>query len=147
MTGNVQSLRLKFQKGQMEDKPELILEAGKGIVGDFYYENDPTGKRQVLILDESTLEEFGYEDGELREQILVSFPELQKLPIGTTLRIGNSQVEIMMDCAPCRHMAESLGEDPKEFVEKMIGKRGMLGRIVKSGTVRIGDVVELVASE
>lgn len=131
----------------MEERESLNLLAGKGIEGDHYFENDPTGKRQVLLLDKSELEHSGYGPGELREQILVDFENLQSIPIGSILKIGNTEIKLTMDCAPCRHMAEVLGEDPQQFVDRMMRKRGMLGIVVGSGTVQPGDKVELLASE
>lgn len=120
----------------MTEEERISLIAGQGIEGDLYFGTDD---RQVLLLDKGTLEEFGYSPGQLREQILLDLPGLQAIPVGSVLRIGAARVEITMDCTPCLHMAKCLGEDGQEFVGKMMGRRGMLCKVVSSGTVWPGD--------
>lgn len=122
----------------MQEAESLNLIAEKGIEGDFYLGSPD---RQVLLLDKSTLDEFGYKPGELREQILVEFDGLQSLGAGSILTVGGAKVEVTMNCAPCLHMAETLGEPGQEFVQKLMGRRGMLGVVVESGSVKAGDTV------
>jgi len=122
----------------MQEAESLNLIAEKGIEGDFYLGSPD---RQVLLLDQTTLDEFGYQPGDLREQILVDFEGLQSLEVGSTLSIGEAKVQVTMDCAPCLHMADTLGEPGQEFVQKLMGRRGMLGVVVESGSVRAGDTV------
>lgn len=122
----------------MQEAEKLDLIAGKGIERDCYLGSPD---RQVLLLDRSTLNALGYEPGDLREQILVDFEGLQSLEVGSTLSIGEAKVQITMDCAPCLHMAETLGEPGQEFVQKLMGRRGMLGVVVESGSVRAGDFI------
>jgi MOSC domain-containing protein YiiM len=138
--GVVLELRFKERRSEMVAVEQLELVEGEGIRGDNYYGLP----RQVLLLDKSTLDEFGYKPGELREQILVNLPGLQGLPIGARLAIGSAEVEIIMDCAPCLTMAGYLGEDGPSFVKKIMGKRGMLAKVTQSGFARVGDAVALV---
>lgn len=114
-----------------------------GIEGD-YHNGHPT--RQVLLLDQRTLSEFGYQPGELREQILLDFENLQTLEPGTQLQIGTSILQITFDCTPCKTMAGYVGEDPELFISKMQGRRGMLARVVKPGAVKPGDVARVTGN-
>lgn len=140
MFGRVLSVRKKLTRGQMSEQQELKLIEGKGIEGDHYNGGD---LRQVLLLDKSTLEEFGYSPGTLREQITLDFPGLQSLAPGTRLKIGTAELEITGDCEPCLTMAKHVGEDGKSFVNKMMGRRGMLAKVSKSGRVMPADSVEM----
>lgn len=144
MEGKVLATRLKRAKSVMELVECLKLASGRGIEGDIYFDDAARAKRQVLLLDKRTLEEFGYEPGILREQILVDLETLQSLEPGTRLSIGSAELEITFDCAPCLTMAGYLGEDGKEFVNKMMGRRGMLARVTGTGTVAPGDSVNVV---
>ncbi len=145
MHGVVVSLHTKLEPGRMAAAESLQLVDGQGIEGDFHF---GSADRQVLLLDESTLSEFGYSPGQLREQILVSLPDLQSIAIGSRVRVGDAVIEITMDCRPCLHMAEEVGEDGREFVDKLMGRRGMLGKVVEGGNVSPGDpvVAEVPAS-
>jgi MOSC domain-containing protein YiiM len=129
---------MKPARGGTRAAESLNLIAGEGIEGDFY---KGSYDRQVLLLDASTLADFGYEPGDLREQILVDLPGLQSLEPGSRLAIGEAEVTITMDCAPCLHMANTLGADGEAFVRKLLGRRGMLGVVVASGRIEAGDPV------
>jgi MOSC domain-containing protein YiiM len=142
MSGSVISVRIKNSEGKMQDQTELDLHKEKGIVGDMYYGHE---NRQVLLLNLQTLNEHQYQPGDLREQILVDFAQLQSLEEGSLLKVGDAVLKITFDCHPCRHMAEALGEEPEEFVKKMMGKRGMLATVYDSGRVRSGDEVRVVS--
>lgn len=142
MSGSVISVRIKNSEGKMQDQTELDLHKDKGIVGDLYYGHE---NRQVLLLNLQTLNEYQYQPGDLREQILVDFAPLQSLELGSLLKVGDAVLKITFDCHPCRHMAAVLGEEPEEFVKKMMGKRGMLAIVHESGRVRSGDEVRVVS--
>jgi MOSC domain-containing protein YiiM len=139
MPGSVLAVRIKKSpQGPTEPADMLRLEANNGIVGDAHFGSKT---RQVLLLDISTLDSFGYSPGMLREQILVDFDGLQELPDGTELSIGSARIRITGDCAPCRTMAVYAQEDPVAFVNKMMGKRGMLADVTQSGEIAAGDSV------
>ena len=140
MQGTIISLRFKERRGAMRETDALTFVAGDGIEGDFHRGN---ASRQVLLLDKATLDEFGYSPGTLREQVLVDFPNLQSLSPGTRLNIGTAEVEITADCAPCLTMAGYVNEDGVDFVNKMMGRRGMLAKVTKSGAAKAGDSVKL----
>jgi len=142
MRGSVIEVRMKIlgAEGPTTTTERLDLSAGAGIIGGENYEDG----RQILLLDRSTLEEFGYEPGMLREQILVDLPSLQRLVPGTMMKVGTSELEVTSDCAPCRTMASYLEEEGTSFVNKMMGRRGMLAKVVQDGSVSPGDAVEVV---
>ena len=141
MPGSVLAVRIKKRpQGPTEPADIIRLEAPGGIVGDAHFGSK---SRQVLLLDISTLNGFGYSPGLLREQILVDFEGLQRLPEGTELSIGSARIRITGDCAPCRTMAGYAQEDPPSFVNKMMGKRGMLGVVTQGGEIAPGDSVTI----
>ena len=145
MRGAVLSVLIKKQRGQMQPVDELSLVEGRGIEGDLYFDDRSRLDRQVLLLDRSTLDDFGYETGVLREQLLVDFPGLQLLPAGTRLTVGDAVVEVTKDCAPCLDLAASLNEEGASFVKNLMGRRGMLAKVVGSGRVKPGDSVRVAS--
>lgn len=142
MEGRVIALHRKVQRGRMVRANRLVLTTS-GIEEDYHRGSE---NRQVLMLEVSTLEEFGYQPGDLREQVLVDFPPLQSLPPGARISVGTADLEVTMDCTPCAHMAEALGEEPGDFVNRILGKRGVLARVVGAGEVAVGDVVREAGS-
>jgi MOSC domain-containing protein YiiM len=149
MTGRVVSVWTKAEAdGEASTRQDAIdLVEGMGVRGDRHYNERDKPLRQILLVDQNNLNDLGLEEGSLREQVTVDMPGLQDLPIGSVLEVGGAAVEITMDCAPCRTMAGYLGEQPQAFVNRAMRKRGMLGRILQSGTVSEGDEVRLRGSE
>ena len=122
---------------------ELAVVEGQGIQGD---DNFGRRHRQILFLSSDTLNEFGYQPGQLREQVTIELSGLQQLPVGAPIQIGEASFEIEQDCAPCSHMAQMLGEDQETFKASLSGKRGMFVTTSKSGIIRIGDPVKVLTS-
>ncbi len=140
--GKVVALHRKPGPGALEPVSELQALGGRGFVGDRCFGQ---ARRQALLVAVDQLTHFGYEPGDLREQITVDFPGLQDLPAGTRLAVGAIELEIEGDCAPCHGMAKRLGEDPEAFVAKVARKRGMLARVLNDGVLRVGDEVRRLA--
>lgn len=141
-TGKIVALFVQDTQDNPHPMSELRLVEGSGIVGDKHFGRM---SRQVLLMAVDELEGLGYSPGNLREQVTVELPGLQQLSAGTVLQIGEAQVTVEGDCAPCSGMAKMLGEDPKEFVHKTLGRRGMLACVTVSGTVKLGDSVIIVS--
>lgn len=139
--GRVVALHLKSAPGQLQPVTELVAVAGKGFEGDRCFGQ---AHRQALFVALDEVAAFGYQPGDLREQLTVELDGLQTLPSGTKLRVGEVQFEIEGDCAPCHGLAKRLGEDPTTFVEKTKGHRGMLAHVITEGRVRVGDEVTVL---
>lgn len=123
----------------------------QGLEGDSHSLRGPGRRRQVLILDRSTLDHFGLRPGDLREQITISgWPDIERLPIGARLRVGDLTLEAAGPCEPCQHIGELLGvDDPEALRQALQQRRGLLCRVVDvqgEGWVRVGDGVELLAN-
>jgi MOSC domain-containing protein YiiM len=138
--GSVVALHLKPAKGELVRVTQLDAVAGMGIVGDRSFGKR---RRQVSLVSTHELDLFGYRPGMLRENVTVDLQGLQTLAVGTRLRVGEVELEIEQDCAPCGGLARRLGEEPRDFIEKMWGNRGMLCKVRSFGTIHVGDVVQV----
>ena len=115
------------------------LIAGFGIQGDRHATSEGIRTaRQVLLMDEKTLDSFGLAHGEVRENVTTSGIDLHSLPNGQRLHLGGEVVvEITGHCAPCARMDE-IRDGLKDQLEK---QRGMLATVVQGGAIRVGDAV------
>ena len=114
-----------------------------GLEGDRHAGREEA-KRQVLLVEAGDLRDLGLAPGDLREQVTVDLPGLMALPEGTRLRIGQADLELSGVCEPCTHIGEHVGvSDPEAFRQRLVGRRGMLARVVGEGVVRRGDPVEV----
>jgi MOSC domain-containing protein YiiM len=149
-TGHVLSIHLlRAQRTPPQPVAEAKALVGHGLEGDVHGKKRPGDHRQVLILDLVSLRHFGLRPGDLREQITVDFPMLERLPAGTRVRIGAATFELSGPCEPCTHIGQTLGmEDRIVFQQALAGRRGQLARVVAvdgDGVIRVGDPVAAVS--
>jgi len=100
----------------------------------------PGSIRQLLLIEEETLQELGLHPGQVKENLTVSGLELRLLPSGTRLSVGAAEIEITKPCEPCSRMDE-IRDGLKAL---LVGRRGMLAKVVRDGPVRVGDPVRVV---
>jgi MOSC domain-containing protein YiiM len=118
------------------------------LIADFGLEGDRhAGRplRQLSILNLETVTELQQagmlvEPGVLGENITVEGVPVMQLDDGTRMRIGEAEVEITGDRPACK---ELLGVH-KDALRAMLGRTGKMARVVRGGTVRPGDPIELI---
>ncbi|MCW3100834.1 MAG: hypothetical protein JWL77_6452 [Chthonomonadaceae bacterium] len=124
---------------------EARLVVGKGIEGDLKGTNEA---RQLNIMAVSAVmdlagEGFRADPGSLGEQLLLSDIDIDSLPAGTRLRIGQSAcVEITEPRTGCGKFEQYQGKQRKEAS----GRLGQMARVVAEGIIRVGDTVHVLAS-
>jgi MOSC domain-containing protein YiiM len=118
------------------------LIANLGIEGDKHA--SAASKRQVLLADKEALDAVGVLPGTIKENVTVEGADVMRLPAGTRIRLGRSAVlEITEVCEPCFRMDEIR----EGLMAELEGRRGMVSRVVKGGTIRVGDSIAIEQSE
>jgi MOSC domain-containing protein YiiM len=125
--------RVPFKWGPLVPCEKLRLIEGLGIEDDCH--RRPGSSRQVLLMAAENCAVFGLAPREVRENLVTRGLDLQSLPSGTRLRAGGAVLEITKDCAPCPFI-DTLRPGLRT---RITGHRGMLARVVATGTVRRGD--------
>jgi MOSC domain-containing protein YiiM len=97
--------------------------------------------RQVLLMDSETLELMELAPGIIRENITTRGINVNGLPIGQRLQVGNAQLEVSLPCTPC----DLLEKIRPGLRRELRGRRGMLCRVVSGGTIRTGDGIERIS--
>jgi MOSC domain-containing protein YiiM len=101
----------------------------------------PGAQRQVLLVDQESLDALDLGPGMIRENITTEGLNVNGLQPGESLRVGEALFEVTMACTPCGQM-ESLRPGLRKEIR---GRRGMFCRIVKGGIIRQGDTIEKFA--
>lgn len=125
---------------------EAMLIEGYGI------ERDRKGgnpKRNLNVMDERTQAELAAEGyptgaGTLGENIILSGIDLRTLPEGTPLQIGD---EAVIALGKLREPCEQLTPLDERMPEGVVGRVGAMCRVVRSGRIRVGDPVTVLAVE
>lgn len=152
--GRVASLHLHPDEGgePMRSVESIELVEQKGIAGNKRYFNrkgrdgQPT-KRQVTLMEREQIAEhaaaLGLETirpGEVRSNIETEGIELVPL-IGRQVEVGTALLEFAAPRDPCAKM-DAICQGLRELM--LPQKQGVLARVIRSGTVRVGDAVRLV---
>ncbi len=120
----------------MEAVYDVALEEG-GLTGDAHFE--PQSIRQLLLADAEALEALDLAPGDIRENLTLRGVGVMQLRPGTTLVVGDAEVEITKECTPCRVME---GIRPG-LMRELSGQRGMYAQVIRPGLVRPGDAVQV----
>ena len=115
--------------------PVAAVEAAEetGLVGDRHAKRD--SRRQVLLMEQETLDQLGLEPGEVREQVTVRDIDLDALVFGTRIRAGSALLEVAGPCQPC----ERMNEIRPGLRDSLAGRRGRFVRVVEAGSFAVGD--------
>jgi MOSC domain-containing protein YiiM len=135
----------------MRAMSELRLIEGKGIEGDRYmigreegfYSHKPEEGRQVTLFEHETLVALKRDHNidlgpeEHRRNVTVAGVPLTHL-VGCQFWLGETLLESTRLSIPCRHIEEITG---KAIFDPLINRSGLNCKILKGGTVRVGDPV------
>ena len=140
----VVSVNISERKGTLK-KPvsQIELKLRHGIVGDAHAGD---WHRQISLLAEESvdtmraLSPISLDAGVFAENINTVGIDLKHLPVGTRLRIGETEVEVTQIGKECHNDCAI-----KETVGKgVVPTEGIFAIVVKEGTVRAGDEIEVL---
>ena len=139
---NAQIVSLQLCVGHREPMRQVdvaTLIAGFGIDGDRHATPDGLrAGRQVLLMDQETLQALSLERGDVRENITVSGMDLALMASGHRLMLGDDVVlRVSEHCAPCARMDEIR----PGLRTELEGRRGVLASVEQGGTVKVGDPI------
>jgi MOSC domain-containing protein YiiM len=138
--GTVEAIHINTGEEDANGDPMKRLDAIQ-IVADRGLEGDTKGRagsrRQVLIVPSELLDEFGLHPGDTRENLTVRGLDVNELPGGTLVRVGEALLESTISCTPCGF----IDRIRPGLKEELRGRRGMLFRVLEGGAVHQGDEV------
>lgn len=142
--GKVISVNISDKKGVIK-KPisEGVFKEEYGLEGDAH-----AGKwhRQVSLLAQESIDSMtkqgvkGLVPGKFAENITTEGVELYKLPIGTKLKIGETIQEVTQIGKECHGGCEIR----RQVGDCVMPREGIFTRIIKGGTVKAGDTIEII---
>jgi MOSC domain-containing protein YiiM len=149
VSGIVESINVAAGSGVAAvDKDEIVLMAGKGIVGDRnYQEAGAPPATQVTLVEREQIEHFCSTTGlsvsarDTRRNVETSGVSLNAL-VGRRFRVGDVVLEGIELCEPCATLGRALqtSEVPSaQVVRAFTHRAGLRARIVEGGSIRRGD--------
>ncbi len=122
----------------MEELEQIRAVEDSGLEG---WAHARTGSpRQVLLMDSETLDLMDLQPGIIRENITTCGINVNGLPAGQRLRVGETQLEVSVACTPC----DLLEKIRPGLRRELRGRRGTLCRLIAGGMIRRGDNIERI---
>ena len=152
--GRVKSIYICESAGlPMQSISRAELVAGKGIVGDRYYNETGTfsaklaGKpsKEATLVEIENIDEFNsaysheFAGPDFRRNIVTSGVRLNDL-VGKQFSVGKTVLRGIKLCEPCTHLQALLVDD---VLPGLVGKGGLRAEIVVGGQIAIGDSIEV----
>ena len=140
----VTSVNISERKGEQKHPvSEVRLKLRHGIAGDAHAGD---WHRQISLLAEESVDTMRLlspvplDAGVFAENINTAGIDLKRLPVGTRLRIGESEVEVTQIGKECHNDCA---------IKRAVGKcvmptEGIFAVVVREGTVRPGDEIEVL---
>jgi MOSC domain-containing protein YiiM len=132
------------RKVPIEARTSANLSAGHGIDGD-HYDTNRDGPRQVTLIAAEDIVAIAAFLGLpevapelLRRNLVTRGINLLALK-DRRFRVGAALLEGSGECAPCSRLEETFGPGGYNAVR---GRGGITARVIESGTICVGDVVE-----
>ena len=126
---------------------QAILEKGKGIANDRYYENFKEKKEQVTLIDLEDINNFNIqikqniEAKDFRRNIIVSGINLNEL-IDKKIKINKVTLKIHEICQPCKYLQDRL--KTPGLVKTLLNRSGVRAEILSSGSLSVGDAIKIL---
>lgn len=127
----------------MRSVESAVAEAGAGLIGDRYH---GTRHRHVTIQSQELLDRAAAELGHkfdcsaTRRNLTVDAGDVPTQP-GTRLMVGEVELEVVRVVAPCRLLDDDIGPGAAAALRR---RAGSACRVLTSGTIRVGDSVEVL---
>ncbi|HWY07192.1 MAG TPA: MOSC domain-containing protein [Candidatus Acidoferrales bacterium] len=134
----VHLFRAPKRREPMEELQEARVMEDVGLQGCAHAR--PQGRRQVLLMDRETLDDFELAPGIVRENVTTEGLDVNGLEIGQRLQIGEAELQVSAVCDPCEQI-EALRPGLQAAMQ---GKRGMLCRVVRGGLLRRGAEIVVI---
>ncbi|MXZ90499.1 MAG: MOSC domain-containing protein [Chloroflexi bacterium] len=141
-SGTIVNLHIARVKGTPSDPVQSARAvSAEGLDGD--RSRNPRNLRQVLVMDQETLDHFGLQPGQVKENITVTGLDLSQARQGNVFFIGNEDnhvtLEVTGDCEPCQKMDALI----PGLRQEIFGKRGILTVVLQGGEINVGDSIRL----
>jgi MOSC domain-containing protein YiiM len=134
--------------GELRSVTEAVLLADHGLDGDHHAKRKAGSKRQVTLIQSEHLAVIGgclhrerVSPALLRRNLVISGINLLALK-GKQFTIGDCVLEHTGPCDPCSQMEANLGPGG---LNAMRGHGGITAKVLRGGTIRVGDEVLVVA--
>ena len=131
----------------IQEVNSIKVKTNQGIVGDRHCKefNDPYS--QLSLIESENIDEYNIKFGlnlsyiEFRRNIVTKGIKLNNL-VGKKIEIGNTKLDVIDLCRPCRHLTEMLNQD--NILKEFLRKGGIRCQILSTSRISLGDKIKVL---
>ena len=144
-----QVLKLGITKNnnkKIEEVFHIEVSANKGIIGDRHFNEYNNPYNQLTLIESENIDYYNKKYNlniaylDFRRNIVTKGIKLNDL-IGKKITIGDSKIEAIDLCRPCRHLQEKLSQD--NIIKEFLRRGGLRCHILNSSKIKIGDIIKV----
>ena len=138
------SIKISEKKGTPKSPVDLCAIDMNGIIGDAHA---GVGKRQISFLADEKIQDFSekagrkFLPGEFAENITTQGIELQVIPLGEKIKIGDVILEVTQIGKKCHGDTCAIF---KELGKCVMPGNGIFCRVISGGNIKKGDLIEVL---
>ena len=137
----------KNSSEEIQEVKEINVSAGKGIIGDRYFNEKNEDRNQLTLIECENIDYYNDKFNlkipylNFRRNIVTKNIKLNDL-VGKKLIIGKTQIKGIDLCRPCKHLTEMLGQ--KNITKEFLKSGGLRCQILSSSKILAGDKIEII---
>ena len=136
----------KNNNQEIQEAKEIILFAGKGIVGDRYFHEHNESRNQLTLIESENIDYYNEKFNlkipylNFRRNIVTKGIKLNDL-VSKKLIIGKSELRAIDLCRPCKLLQKNLAQN--NIIKEFLRKGGLRCQILTSANIKVGDEIKV----
>ena len=137
----------KNNSREIQEVNEINLSAGKGIVGDRYFQKKNEDRNQLTLIESENIDYYNDKFNlkipylNFRRNIVTKGIKLNEL-VGKKIIIGKTETKGIDLCRPCRSLQENLGQN--NIIKEFLRMGGLRCAILTSSNIKVGDEIKIL---
>jgi len=137
----------KSKNGEIQEVKEINVSAGKGIIGDRYFNEKNEDRNQLTLIESENIDYYNNKFNlkipylNFRRNIVTKGIKLNDL-VGKKLIIGKTEIKGIDLCRPCKSLQKNLDQD--NIIKEFLRKGGLRCEILTSANIKIGDEIKVL---
>ena len=137
----------KSKSEEILEVKEINVSAGKGIIGDRYFNEKNEDRNQLTLIESENIDYYNNKFNlkipylYFRRNIVTKEIKLNDL-VGKKIIIGKTETKGIDLCRPCKPLQENLGKD--NIVKEFLRMGGLRCAILTSSNIKAGDEIKVL---
>ncbi len=137
----------KSKSKEIQEVKEINVFAGKGIVGDRYFNEKNEDRNQLTLIESENIDYYNDKFNlkipylNFRRNIVTKGIKLNDV-VGKKLIIGKTEIKGIDLCRPCKSLQENLNQE--NIIKEFLRMGGLRCAILTSSNIKVGDEIKVL---